>query len=110
MTRNDARTFALALVLFSLFFSLVFLQGLRNGEYLIAPGDALDLGVADYLSAPSFWTEGLYSGYAIAADPQSLAWYPVLHLFRLLGLGWNVFMVAPYVVASATCLLLVRRL
>jgi hypothetical protein len=109
MTRNDGRTFTIALILFSLFFSLVFLQGLRSA-YLIAPGDALDLGVADYLSAPSFWTEGLYSGYAIAADPQSLTWYPLLHLFRLLGIGWNVFMVAPYVLASAACLLLVRRL
>ena len=110
MTRNDGRAFTLALVLFSLFFSLVFLQGLRSADYLIAPGDALDLGVADYLAAPSLWTEGLYSGYAIAADPQSLTWYPILHLFRLLGLGWNVFMVAPYVVASAACFLLVRRL
>jgi membrane protein YfhO len=109
MTRNDGRAFFLACVLFSLFFGLVFVQGLRS-EYLIAPGDALDLGVADYLSAPSFWTEGLYSGYPIAADPQSLTWYPVLQLFRLLGVGWNVFMVAPYVVASAACFLLVRRL
>jgi hypothetical protein len=110
MTRNDGRAFTLALALFSLFFGLVFLQGLRSADYLIAPGDALDLGVADYLAAPSLWTEGLYSGYAVAADPQSLTWYPVLHLFRLLGLGWNVFMVAPFVLASAACFLLVRRL
>ena len=110
MTRNDGRAFTLALVVFSLFFGLVFLQGLRSADYLIAPGDALDLGVADYLATPSLWTEGLYSGYPIAADPQSLTWYPVLHLFRLLGLGWNIFMVAPYVVASATCFLLVQRL
>ncbi len=110
MTRNDGRAFTLALVLFSLFFSLVFLQGLRSADYLIAPSDALDLGVADYLAAPSLWTEGLYSGYAIAADPQSMTWYPILHLFRLLGVGWNVFMVLPYVVASAACFLLVRRL
>jgi hypothetical protein len=110
MTRNDGRTFIFALVLFSVFFSLVFFQGLRSADYLIAPSDALDLGVADYLAAPSLWTEGLYSGYAIAADPQSLTWYPVLHLFRLLRVGWDVFMVAPYVVASAGCFLLVRRL
>ena len=110
MTRNDGRAFTLGLVLFSVFFGLVFLQGLRSAGYLIAPGDALDLGVADYLAPPSFWTEGLYSGYAIAADPQSLTWYPLIHLFRLLGIGWNVFVVVPYVVASTACLLLVRRL
>jgi hypothetical protein len=110
MTRHDGRAFALALGLFSLFFGIVFVQGLQSSEYLIAPGDALDLGVADYLSTPSLWTEGLYSGYAVAADPQSLTWYPPLQLFRLLGIGWNVFMVAPYVVASAACFLLVRRL
>lgn len=110
MTRNDGRAFAAALLLFAVFFTAVFFEALRSRQYLIAPGDALDLGVADYLSTPSFWTEGLYSGYPIAADPQSLTWYPVLQLFRLLGIGWNVFMIAPYVLGSATCFLLVRRL
>ena len=52
----------------------------------------------------------MYSGYPIAADPQALTWYPVLHLFRLLGLDWNGFLISAYVVASATCFLLVRRL
>lgn len=110
MTSKDGRAFALALVVFAAFFAAVFSEGLRSRQYLIAPSDALDLGVADYLSTPSYWTEGLYSGYPIAADPQSLTWYPVLQLFRLLGIGWNVFMIAPYVLASATCFLFVRRL
>ena len=78
MTRKDGRAFAVAVALFAAFFGVVFFRALRSGEYLIAPSDALDFGVADYLSAPSYWTEGLYSGYPIAADPQSLIWYPVL--------------------------------
>jgi hypothetical protein len=107
--RRDVRAFIAALLLYAVFYSAVFLKSLLSGEY-IAPSDALDFGVASYLSSPSLWTQGLYSGYPIAADPQSLIWYPVLQLFRILGVGWNAFMVAPFVLASATCFLLVRRL
>jgi hypothetical protein len=108
-THGDGRAFVGALVLYAAFFGAFFSKSLSTDE-LIAVGDALDFGVAAYLSSPSLWTEGLYSGYPIEADPQSLIFYPVLQIFRLLGLGWNVFMVTPFVVASASSFLLVRRL
>ncbi|MGH9257313.1 MAG: hypothetical protein ACRD3C_22365 [Vicinamibacterales bacterium] len=106
---RDLRAFALALLFYGAFYCAFFYQSFLSGNY-IAPSDSLDFGVAAYLSSPALWTQGMYSGYPIAADPQSLTWYPVLHLFRLAGLDWNVFLISAYVVASATCFLLVRRL
>ena len=105
----DARRFVVALLLYGAFFGGFFYQSFLSGNY-IAPSDSLDFGVAAYLSPPALWTQGMYSGYPIAADPQSLTWYPVLHLFRLAGLDWNVFLISAYVIASAACFLLVRRL
>src|SRR5436190_4699484 len=99
----------LALLGFTAFYTAFFLQSLLSGRY-IAPGDALDFGLADYLATPSLWTWNLYSGYPIAADPQSLTWYPPLQLFRALHIPWNAFIVAPYVIASTTCFDLVHRL
>ena len=107
--RQEVRAFAAALVLYGLFYAAFFYQSFVSGHY-IAPSDSLDFGVAAYLSSPALWTQGMYSGYPIAADPQSLTWYPILHLFRLLGLDWNLFLIAAYVIASATCYLLVRRI
>ena len=107
--RRDAVHFLAALLGYSVFYGTFFVQSFLSGNY-IAPSDSLDFGVADYLSAPAYWTDGMYSGYPIAADPQSLTWYPVLQLFRAIGADWNVFLIAAYVIASATCYLLVRRL
>lgn len=107
--RRDALAFACALIFYTVFYSLVFLQSLRTSNY-IAPSDTLDFGVATYLSEPALWTGGMYSGYPVAADPQTLTWYPLLQLFRVLDVRWNVFMISAYVLASACCFLLVRRL
>jgi hypothetical protein len=107
--RRDDVHFLAALLSYGVFYATFFVQSFLSGNY-IAPGDSLDFGVADYLSAPAYWTDGMYSGYPIAADPQSLTWYPVLQLFRAIGADWNVFLTAAYVIASATCFLLVRRL
>ena len=106
---RETRACAAALLLYGAFYSAFFLKSLLSGNY-IAPSDSLDFGVAAFLSSPALWTQGMYSGYPIAADPQALTWYPVLHLFRLFGLGWNGFLISAYVVASATCFLFVRRL
>ena len=106
---REARAFALALLLYSGFYTLFFLKSLLSGNY-IAPSDSLDFGVAAFLSVPALWTQGMYAGYPVAADPQALTWYPVLHVFRLLGLDWNHFLISAYVIASASCFLFVRRL
>ena len=107
-SRRDGRACLVAFAGYADFFTAFFWQSLTTGE-LIAPSDALDFGVAGYQAAPSLWTQGLYSGYPIAADPQSLIFYPLLELFRVLGIGWNLFMVAPFIVAATGTFLLVRR-
>ncbi len=98
-----------ALALFALFYLSFFAKSLLNGDY-IAPSDSLDFWLAAFLSEQSVWTDYMYSGYPIAADPQSLTWYPVFQFFAVFGQGWNLFLILPYVIASWTCFLFVRRL
>src|SRR5437016_1834608 len=107
--RREAGAFIAALLMYTLFYALFFAQSFLSGNY-IAPSDSFDFGVADYLSPPALWTEGMWSGYPIAADPQALTWYPVLQLFRALHVDWNIFLIAAYVLTSATTFLFVRRL
>ena len=109
IAHREMLSIGLAVAGFTGFYTAFFLQSLLSGRY-IAPGDAFDFGFADYLATPSLWTWNLYSGYPVAADPQSLTWYPLLHLFRVLHIGWNAFVVAPYIIASTTCFALVNRL
>ncbi len=107
--RGEAVAFIGALVLYGVFFAAFFRTSVMTGDY-IAPSDSLDFGVADYLAPLEIWTQAMWSGYPIAADPQSLTWYPLLRLFRLFGADWNTFLVSAYVLASAAGFLFVRRL
>lgn len=107
--RREVGAFLAALLAYSLFYGVFFIQSFQSGNY-IAPSDSLDFGVSAYLSSPSLWTEGIWSGYPAAADPQTLTWYPVLQMFRAVGAGWNSFLISAYVLASATMFLFVRRL
>ena len=95
--------------LYALFYLLLFARSLASGNY-IAPSDSFDFGLSAFLSVQEVWTEYLYSGYPIAADPQSLMWYPVFRAFVSVGHGWNAFLILPFVVASFTCCLFVRHL
>mgnify|MGYP003353009294 FL=1 len=61
--------FVCALAGFAGFFRVFFHQAFAGSE-LMAPSDALDFGVAAYLSPVRLWAEGMYSGYPAAADPQ----------------------------------------
>ncbi|HEX2459205.1 MAG TPA: hypothetical protein VHJ58_03570, partial [Vicinamibacterales bacterium] len=106
---RDVRAFAAALSAYAALYGAFFWKSLASGDY-IAPSDSLDFGVSAYLSPFALWTEGMYSGYPIAADPQSLTWYPVLRLLRLAGADWNIFLISAFAIASATCFLFVRRL
>lgn len=106
---REVRAAAGALLFFALFYCAFFYQSFI-GTNFIAPSDSLDFGVAAYLSAPALWTDAMYSGYPIAADPQSLTWYPILHLARGLGLDWNIFLISAYILASTTMFVLVRRM
>jgi hypothetical protein len=106
---GDARRFVIALAGYAVFFALFFLRSFLSGRY-IAPSDTLDLGLSSFLAPQSVWTEGMYSGFPVAAEPQSLKWYPPFRLLQALGVHWNLFMVMAYVVASGTAFLLARRI
>ena len=71
---------------FTIFYLAFFANSLASGNY-IAPSDSLDFGLSAFLSDQTIWTDGMYSGYPIAADPQAMTWYPVFRLFRAAGLG-----------------------
>ena len=101
--------FLLALLCYGLFFAIFFIQSFTSGN-LLAPSDSFDFGVADYLARPAVWTDGMFSGYPIAAEPQSLTWYPLLQACRLLHVDWNIFLISAYVITGASAFLLVRRL
>ena len=89
---RDVRAFAAALSGYAALYGAFFWKSLASGDY-IAPSDSLDFGVSAYLSPFALWTEGMYSGYPIAADQQSLTWYPVLRLLRLAGADWYIFII-----------------
>tara|TARA_B100001123_G_scaffold278658_2_gene310200 strand:+ start:13330 stop:15756 length:2427 start_codon:yes stop_codon:yes gene_type:complete len=91
------------------FYLLFFGRSFSTGRY-IAPSDSFDFGLSAFLSRQEVWTEYLFSGYPIGADPQALMWYPVFRMFVSVGYGWNLFLVAPFVIASFTCFLFVRHL
>ena len=90
-------------------FLAFFWRSLGTSRY-IAPGDSLDFGVAAFLSPQEVWTDGMYAGYPIAADPQSMMWYPVFRMFIAAGFGWNLFLLAAFPIAGLTLFLFVRRL
>ena len=106
---GDPAAFGVALVGYSLFFLGFFAQSLR-GANEIAPGDVLDFGLSTFLSPTTVWTDAMYSGYPIIADPQSLSWYPIFHLMRALGFSRTLFVIAEYGLPSTTAFLLVRRI
>ncbi len=91
------------------FYLLFFGRSFSTGRY-IAPSDSFDFGLSAFLSRQEIWTEYLFSGYPIGADPQALMWYPVFRMFVSVGYGWNLFLLAPFVIASFTCFLFVRHL
>lgn len=107
--RRHPASRTLVFLFFAAFYLAFFAKSLTSGRY-IAPSDSLDFGLSAFLSAQSLWTDGMFAGYPIAADPQALTWYPVFRLFHAIGMGWNVFMILPYVLASFGTYLLVQRL
>lgn len=107
--RREIGAFLVALLIYGLFYATFFIQSFLSGN-LLAPSDSLDFGVADYLSSVAIWTDGMFSGFPVAADPQSLVWYPLLQACRLLDVDWNVFLISAYAIAGASAFLLIRRL
>ena len=82
-------------VLFVLFFSPIIFTG-----YLLAPNDGLNYSLPNFYSPGTLWTQLLFAGYPVAADPQAQTWYPLAFLFSLFPNSWNAYMVSAYVLSA----------
>lgn len=83
------------IVLFVLFFSPIIFTG-----YLLAPNDGLNYNLPNFYSPRTLWTNLLFSGYPVAADPQAQTWYPLAFLFSLFPNSWNAYMISAYVLSA----------
>ncbi|MFN7974738.1 MAG: YfhO family protein [Acidobacteriota bacterium] len=93
---RHAATVAAAFALFHvLFFARVPLAG-----RILAPGDGIVQNVPAYESPWGPWSEDLFTGYPIGADPQNQQLYPPKILLRLLHAPYDAFVVLAYVLAS----------
>ena len=67
---------------------------------LLAPGDGIVQNLPNFYSPVSLWTDALYGGFPVAADPQAATWYPIALIFRLIPDSWNVYVISAYLLAS----------
>ena len=82
-------------VLYTLFFSPIIFSG-----RLLAPGDGIIQSVPAFYSARTLWTDIIFSGFPVAADPQVQTWYPLALLFSFIPNSWNGFVISAYVLSS----------
>ena len=81
--------------LFVLFFSPVIFTG-----HLLAYSDAVFYSIPNFYAPRTLWTNLLFSGYPVAADPQAQTWYPLAFLFSLFPNSWNVYVISGYVLSG----------
>jgi hypothetical protein len=93
---HSAVVFLGFLGLYTLFFSPVLFS-----NRLLAPGDGISYFLPAFYSAKTLWTNLIFSGYPIAADPQNMTWYPPAFLLGLIPHSWNAFVVLAYVLAAS---------
>jgi len=82
--------------LFTAFFSPILFS-----EKLLAPGDGIVYYIPALYSAKTLWTDLIFGGYPIAADPQNQTWYPLSFLFNSSPQLWNAYVVIAYVLAAS---------
>ena len=90
-----AGPFFIFTVLFVLYFSPVLFSG-----GLLGYSDAVFYSMPNFYSSRTFWTNSLFSGFPVAADPQAQTWYPLAFLFSLFPNSWNAYMVSGYVLSA----------
>ncbi|MEJ7615371.1 MAG: hypothetical protein WKF30_00010 [Pyrinomonadaceae bacterium] len=82
-------------ILHALFFSPVIFA-----DRLLAPGDAAVYYLPTFLSPRTLWEPNIWGGYPVAADQQTMTWYPLALLFSFLPHAWNLYVLSAYVLAS----------
>lgn len=79
---------------FCIFFTIYFSPVLFSSKVFLSDGMA-----APFYSTPHFWTNLLFSGFPLAAEPAWETFYPLRLLFSLFG-NFNIFIVSVFVLAS----------
>jgi hypothetical protein len=82
--------------LFTVFFAPIVFQ-----DFLFGHGDGLSYYLAAYLSPLQLWTDLMFGGYPIAADPQVMTWYPPAWLLRWIPGSWNWFNILGFGLAAS---------
>jgi hypothetical protein len=89
----------IAVIFYPLFYTLFFSPVLLSGK-LLAPNDGIIQSLPAFYSPKTLWTDRIFGGFPIAADPQNMTWYPIAMLLSLFGNSWNCFVISAYVLAS----------
>ena len=87
------------LAAFSVFYALFFSPALIAGR-LLAPFDGNLLYWPYFVSPVTLWTDLLFGGFPVAADPQAQSWYPLARLLAVIPGSWNAHLISAYVLAS----------
>jgi hypothetical protein len=85
---------------YSVVFMIYFSPALFSAR-LLAPGDGYNFHAPFFYAGRTLWQPLLWGGYPLAADPQTMAWYPVALIFAL-ARSFNAFVVSAYVIAACT--------
>lgn len=85
---------------FSLFYILFFFSALFS-QKLLAPGDGINYFLPALYTKNSLWTNLIFAGYPITADPQNMTWYPPAFLLGLIPGSWNAFILLAYILAGS---------
>lgn len=67
---------------------------------LLAPGDGLTYYLPNFFAPRQLWDPLLAAGFPSAADIQAAFWYPFSWLFPRTAGGWNLYVIAAYVLAG----------
>ncbi len=84
---------------FALFYAIVFFPAI-GGDRMLAFDDGILYFLPAYNAPPTLWTDLVFGGYPVAADPQNMTWYPVAALLRWIPGSWNGFFGLGYVLAA----------
>lgn len=98
--RRNAYHSTFVFISFFIFF-IFFFSPVLFFNHLLAPGDGISYFLPAFYSARSLWTNLIFSGYPIAADPQNMTWYPPGLMLSLIPNSWNTFIVLAYALAGS---------
>ncbi len=85
---------------FLVFYTLFFAPGML-GDRVLAFDDGIGYFLPAYYAPKTLWTDLIFGGYPVAADPQNMTWYPVARLLSWIPGSWNAFFVLAYVLAAS---------